>query len=146
MVDFDYVIVGAGAAGCVMAGRLSEDPGNQVLLLEYGGRDANSLLYVPEGFYFTLRGNRYAYHYPTPADRSRRPGRGVAARQGPGRVDRGQRHDVDPRRGGRLGRPGRPRQSGIRLGAGAGGLPGDGRPQSRRVGHARRRGGRSGSR
>src|SRR5580692_2436446 len=65
MVDFDYVIVGAGAAGCVLASRLSEDPGNQVLLLEYGGRDANPLLYVPEGFYFTLRGNRYAYHYPT---------------------------------------------------------------------------------
>ena len=65
MVDFDYVIVGAGAAGCVLASRLSEDPGNQVLLLEYGGRDTNPLLYVPEGFYFTLRGNRYAYHYPT---------------------------------------------------------------------------------
>jgi len=64
-VDFDYIIVGAGAAGCVLASRLSEDPGNQVLLLEYGGRDANPLLYVPEGFYFTLRGNRYAYHYPT---------------------------------------------------------------------------------
>jgi choline dehydrogenase len=65
MVDFDYVIVGAGAAGCVLASRLSEDPGNQVLLLEYGGRDTNPLLYVPEGYYFTLRGNRYTYHYPT---------------------------------------------------------------------------------
>jgi choline dehydrogenase-like flavoprotein len=65
MVDFDYVIVGAGAAGCVLASRLSEDLGNQVLLLEYGGPDTNPLLYVPEGFYFTLRGNRYAYHYPT---------------------------------------------------------------------------------
>jgi len=86
MVDFDYVIVGAGAAGCVMASRLSEDPGNQVLLLEYGGRDANPLLYVPEGFYFTLRGNRYAYHYPTrpigPPARSRR---GCAARSWAGR-------------------------------------------------------------
>jgi choline dehydrogenase len=65
MVDFDYVIVGAGAAGCVLANRLSEDPGNQVLLLEYGGRDTNPLLYVPKGFYFTLRGERYSYHYPT---------------------------------------------------------------------------------
>src|ERR1700756_216949 len=65
MVDFDYVIVGAGAAGCVLASRLSEDPKNQVLLVEYGGRDTNPIIYVPEGFYFTLRGNRYAYHYPT---------------------------------------------------------------------------------
>jgi choline dehydrogenase-like flavoprotein len=64
-MDFDYVIVGAGAAGCVLANRLSEDPDNQVLLLEYGGRDTNPLLYVPEGFYFTIRGHRYTYHYPT---------------------------------------------------------------------------------
>jgi hypothetical protein len=44
-------------SGRLRAGpRLSEDPGNQVLLLEYGGRDANPLLYVQDGFYFTLRG------------------------------------------------------------------------------------------
>jgi choline dehydrogenase len=65
LVDFDYVIVGAGAAGCVLAGRLSENPENAVLLLEYGGRDTNPLLHVPAGFYFTMRGNRYTYHYLT---------------------------------------------------------------------------------
>ena len=65
MVDFDYVIVGAGAAGCVLANRLSKDPKNQVLLLEYGGRDKNPMLYVPKGFYFTLRRQRYTYHYST---------------------------------------------------------------------------------
>jgi choline dehydrogenase len=65
MADFDYVIVGAGAAGCVLARRLSENPRNRVLLLEYGGRDTNPLLYIPEGFYFTVRGNRYTYHYST---------------------------------------------------------------------------------
>src|ERR1700745_2440533 len=65
MVDFDYVIVGAGAAGCVLANRLSQDPKNQVLLLEYGGRDKNPMLYVPKGFYFTLRRQRYTYHYST---------------------------------------------------------------------------------
>jgi choline dehydrogenase len=65
MADFDYVIVGAGAAGCVLANRLSKDPKNKVLLLEYGSGDKNPVIYVPKGFYFTLRGHRYAYHYPT---------------------------------------------------------------------------------
>ena len=45
--------------------RLSENPENQVLLLEYGGRATNPVLYVPKGFYFTVRGDRYTYHYPT---------------------------------------------------------------------------------
>lgn len=65
MVDFDYVIVGAGAAGCVLASRLSKDPKNRVLMLEYGGGDKNPMIHIPKGFYFTLRGQRYAYHYPT---------------------------------------------------------------------------------
>ena len=48
----------------MLANRLSEDPGTQVLLLEYGGRAVNPMIYVPKGFYFTLRGQRYTYHYP----------------------------------------------------------------------------------
>jgi choline dehydrogenase-like flavoprotein len=54
MVDFDCIIVGAGAAGSVLAKRLSEDPNNNVRL-EYGGRDWSPLIYVPKGFYNTLR-------------------------------------------------------------------------------------------
>ncbi len=65
-MEFDYIIVGAGAAGCVLAGRLAvaaQRP--SVLLIEYGGRPVNPLLHVPKGFYYTLRGDRYLYRYVT---------------------------------------------------------------------------------
>ena len=47
---FDYIIVGAGAAGCVVASRLSEDPGARVCLLEAGGSDTSVLIHAPMGF------------------------------------------------------------------------------------------------
>ncbi|MBV8507188.1 MAG: GMC family oxidoreductase N-terminal domain-containing protein, partial [Alphaproteobacteria bacterium] len=46
----DYVIVGAGSAGCVLANRLSEDPGAKVILIEAGGSDRSPYIHIPAGF------------------------------------------------------------------------------------------------
>ncbi len=62
---FDYVIVGAGTAGCVLANRLSADPGNRVLLLEAGGRDDYFWIDIPVGYLFTIGNPRTDWCFET---------------------------------------------------------------------------------
>lgn len=59
---FDYILVGAGSAGCVVANRLSEDPSTKVLLLEAGGQDSYPWIHVPIGLFFCIGNARTDWH------------------------------------------------------------------------------------
>jgi choline dehydrogenase len=63
--SYDYVIVGAGPAGCLLANRLSADPGVSVLLLEAGGQDNYAWIHIPVGYLFCIGNPRTDWCFKT---------------------------------------------------------------------------------
>ena len=70
MENFDYIIIGAGSAGCVLANRLTENPKNKVLLLEAGGKDNYPWIHIPVGYYKTMHNPKVDWCYSTEKDKN----------------------------------------------------------------------------
>ena len=66
--DFDYIVVGAGTAGCILANRLSADPNKRVLILEAGGNDNWIWFHIPVGYLFAIGNPRSDWMFKTEAE------------------------------------------------------------------------------
>ena len=67
-MKYDYIIVGGGTAGCVLANRLSADPNTSVLLVEAGGQDDYFRIDIPVGYLYTIGNPRTDWCYTTEPD------------------------------------------------------------------------------
>ena len=70
MDNFNFIILGAGSAGCVLANRLSENPNHKVLLLEAGGKDNYPWIHIPVGYFKTMHNPNTDWCYRTEPDES----------------------------------------------------------------------------
>ena len=100
---YDYIVTGAGSAGCVVAARLSESGRYRVLLLEAGAPDTNPWIHIPLGFARTYVNPKVNWKFETAAAAAiEQPAAVFAARQDAGRHQLDQRHGLYPRQPRRL--------------------------------------------
>ena len=68
MADYDYIIIGAGSAGCVLANRLGADPSRSILVIEAGPMDYNLMIHIPAGVFSAWRNPKLNWNYATEAE------------------------------------------------------------------------------